>query len=420
MATTKNPETERQYFIDWLRILLILSVFLFHVAMIFNTWSWHIKNDELYGGLLTRIMYFLHNWRMPLLFMLSGAGTYFALGIRTPGQYLSERFKRLVIPLAVGMFTLVPVQVYIEKSDLYNSLPEFYSHMFEGFYPEGNFSWHHLWFIAYLFVISLFISPFLNFLRSQRLRDFVSRKERFLTKPLALNLFIAPLLLSQVILRPIFETETNDLINDWASLTYYILFFLAGFILLPVKNITDAMRRDRFLYLAEVVVFTLAMFNLPKVAPTEASGEVIRDVFSIFLAWACALTAIGFAKQHLNRNSPLRKQANEAIYPFYLLHQPIIVVTGYFTVRLEVSDPLKVIMVLFISFLLTTSVYWYIIRPCNFFRIIFGMKKLVKVDQTAKTGLAIAPVMIKDDLNLYTAVPLRKYRQIKKDSNSIN
>ena len=356
---------ERQYYIDWLRIMLILSVFLFHIGMIFNTWPWHIKNDEQYGGMLRQLMTFLHSWRMPLLFMLSGAGTFFALGKRTSGQYLTERFKRLVIPLAIGIFTLVPVQVYIEKINQFSSLVEYYPHMFEGIYPEGNFSWHHLWFIAYLFVISLFISPFLNFLRSKKFQRFTSWIERIVIKPFALNIFIIPLLLSQIILRPFFETETNDLVNDWASITYYIIFFFAGFILLPVRNITEAMRKYRLLYLAEVIAVTIVMFKVPYMTRSEESGEIIRDVSSIFLAWSCAVTAIGFAKQYFNKNSPLRKLANEAIYPFYLLHQPVIVITGYFTIQLDVTVAWKVIIVLLSSFTLTTSIYWFLIRPFN-------------------------------------------------------
>ena len=80
MTELTDQMPERQYYIDWLRILLILSVFLFHIGMVFNTWSWHIKNDMQYDGLLQDVMSFLHLWRMPLLFMISGAGTYFALG----------------------------------------------------------------------------------------------------------------------------------------------------------------------------------------------------------------------------------------------------------------------------------------------------------------------------------------------------
>ena len=97
MANNTNTGSERQYYIDWLRIMLIISVFLFHTGMIFNTWDWHVKNDILYGGVLRKVMIFLHNWRMPLLFMLSGAGTFFALGNKTTGQYLLERTRRLLI-----------------------------------------------------------------------------------------------------------------------------------------------------------------------------------------------------------------------------------------------------------------------------------------------------------------------------------
>jgi hypothetical protein len=125
--------------------------------------------------------------------MISGAGTYFALGTRTSGQYLFERFKRLFIPLVIGISTLVPVQVFIEKNSLYNSLPDFYFHISEGFYPEGNFSWQHLWFIAYLFVIAMFITPFLNIFRGKRFKIFTNHIEKIVTKPFALNIFMIPL-----------------------------------------------------------------------------------------------------------------------------------------------------------------------------------------------------------------------------------
>ena len=97
METIAQNPKERQYYIDWLRIFLILSVFLFHIGMIFNSWGWHVKNDVtcVSKSILWYIMSFLSTWRMPLLIMVSGAGTYFALGKRTSGQYLGERFKRL-------------------------------------------------------------------------------------------------------------------------------------------------------------------------------------------------------------------------------------------------------------------------------------------------------------------------------------
>ncbi len=369
-----NTISERQYFIDWLRILLILSIFLFHIGMIFNTWDWHVKNDQTYGGVLRSVMTHLHYWRMPLLFLISGAGTYFALGKRTTGQYLRERLKRLVLPLSVGIFTLVPIQVYIEKSARFDSLWDFYPHMFEGIYPSGNFSWHHLWFIAYLFIISLFISPFLGFLRGERFANCRKSLEKFISKPLALNVFIIPLILSQALLRPYFPEETHALVDDWASVAFYVLFFLAGFVLLSSKEITNSIRWQRWLFLGEAIVVSVMLFTIPYMFESEQAGNTVWDILSIFVAWSCGVTAIGFARQHLNRNSRIRKLANEAIYPFYLLHQPLIVVTGSLVIQWEVPVLLKVLSVTLLSFIISVAIYWFMIRPFNVLRLVFGMK----------------------------------------------
>lgn len=393
MTTYTNQKTERQFYIDWLRILLILSVFLFHIGMIFNTWNWHIKNDEQFGGVLQSVMAFLHYWRMPLLFLISGAGTYFALGKRTSIQYLRERFKRLFIPFFIGVFTLVPVQVYIERAGSYSSLLDYYPHMFEGVYPQGNFSWHHLWFIVYLFVIALLISPFLNILRSERLSGFIRKTERFLAKPLALNVLMIPLILSQVILRQYFEVNTNGLFDDGASMALYIIFFLSGFMLLPNKNIVEAIRKQRLLFLGETVVITFIMFWLPSRVPSESTGDIIWDVCSVFVALTCGLTALGFAKQYLDRDSNFRKFANEAIFPFYLLHQPVIVVVGYYVVGMQIPVLLKFALVTVISFSIVTGLYWLIIRRINFLRLIFGLKTVRKEKQETEAAVVLSPVI---------------------------
>lgn len=376
---TNKYSSERQYYIDWLRILLILSVFLFHIGMIFNTWDWHVKNDQTYGGALRWIMVHLHYWRMPLLFLISGAGTWFALGKRTSGRYLGERTRRLFLPLMAGIFLLVPIQVYIEKAAQYDSLLAFYPHMFEGIYPGGNFSWHHLWFIAYLFVISLFISPFLDFLRGRRFSAFKRSLERLFARPLALNLYLVPLIVSQALLRPYFPENTHGLVDDWAYMVFYILFFLAGFTFLSSKSITASIRKQRFLFLAEAVTVSALMFTIPYMLESREAAENVWDILAISVAWSCGLAAIGFARQHLNRDSKFRKLANEAIYPFYLLHQPVIVTVGYYITRWEISVSWKVLAVTLLSFAISVSAYWFLVRPFNLMRVIFGMKSLPKM-----------------------------------------
>lgn len=108
---TEQQSSSRVYFIDWLRIFAVLMLVPFHTGMIFVPWDFHIKNAEL-SGPLTDFNSFIHIWHMPLLFFLSGAGTWFALGFRSARQYVVERTRRLFIPLVFGTFVIVPPQTY--------------------------------------------------------------------------------------------------------------------------------------------------------------------------------------------------------------------------------------------------------------------------------------------------------------------
>lgn len=392
MLSHTKQKTERQYFIDWLRILLILSVFLFHIGMFFNTWGWHVKNPTQYGGVLINVMDFLHQWRMPLLFLISGAGTYYALGKRSPKKYLGERFKRLMIPFFAGIFILVPVQVYLEKADQFSSLLSFYPQMFDGVYPGGNFSWHHLWFILYLFVISLFFAPFLKLFKSSGYQRFSIWLEGFVSRSLSLNIVVVILVGSQLLLRPYFPENTHALVNDWAYMAFYIIFFLAGFMLLSNKNIIKSIRDQRNLYLGEAIIATGLMFASPHLFTKAAVADLVWGISSITLAWSCALAAIGYAKQYLNRDSMFRKVANEAIYPFYLLHQPVILILGFYLNKLEMPDIARFLILTLTSFGTTCVLYWFVVRPFNITRVIFGMKPLSRSRKQA--AVPVSPELI--------------------------
>ncbi|MGM0531178.1 MAG: acyltransferase family protein [Bacteroidota bacterium] len=371
MNTQTKQKSERQYYIDWLRILLIVTVFLFHIGMIFNNYDWHIKNGRQYSQ-LEPVMSFLHLWRMPLLFLISGAGTFYALGKRTSLQYLKERFKRLFIPLIAGIFLLVPVQVYYERIDQYGSLLHFYPEMFKGIYPEGNFSWHHLWFIVYLFMISLLITPFLGMYKGRGFQNLTGKLEKLVTKPLGMNIILIPLVFSQLMLKPLFPVETHDLVNDWAFIAFNLIFFLSGFVFFVNYGIIDRLKKQRRLYLAEAFVFIGLLFFL------RYSMDVsfwIKELVSAAVAWSCGITAIAYAVRYLNRDHAFRKLANEAIYPFYLLHQPAIIICGYYITGWEIPVLAKVLLITILSFGSAVAVYWFFIRPFNITRMLFGMRK---------------------------------------------
>lgn len=364
----------RQYYIDWIRIFLIFSVFLFHVGMVFNNWDWHIKNDIRLDS-LTPIMHFLHAWRMPLLFLVSGAGTRFALGMRSNGQYAAERTRRLFIPLLAGILILVPVQVYIERINQYPSLFNFYLHFFDGIYPRGNFSWHHLWYLVYLFFISMIFIPFISFFRSTKYAAFERGIEKLASLKGGLLLLYLPLIGSQWLLRPYFPHETHAFINDWAFICLDFLYFLFGFVLLGNPKVVDNIVRDRHIWLSITLVAAIVMFSIMYVF--YAIGWVWRvyDILALLMSWTIGLTLLAFARKYVNVDNSWRKQLNRAIYPVYLLHQPILIVIAYFVVQLQVPILLKALIISILTLFMVWVVYRFLILPFNATRLLFGLKK---------------------------------------------
>jgi peptidoglycan/LPS O-acetylase OafA/YrhL len=387
-----NDETkkERKYFIDWLRIGLIISVFFFHAGMIFRPENWHVNSDKTFE-FLDPIMWWLHLWRMPLLFLVSGIGTYYAIGHRTTKQYVKERITRLYIPFTVGFFTLVPLMVYVERIDKYASFLDFIPHVFDGGpYPVGNISWHHLWFILYLLIISLIIAPFLNYTKTNHYNMVRGKLIAFFSRKMNLNWLLLILIISQVILRQYFPKSTHALYNDWAYFTYYLLFFISGFVLFTSTKIIEKVSENRRMFLYQTLVFTILLFSLPLIFGAKSiAQDYARGITEIVISLSCGITAIGYFKKYFNREHKLRKVLNEAIYPFYLLHQPVLIFVGYFVLDWNVSYGAQAFCIIIISLFFIIVPYWFLIRKLNFLRVPFGMKvkkKITKEETKERVG----------------------------------
>ena len=165
--------TQRRYDLDWLRVLTILVVFIFHSGRFFDEWGWHVKNFVVYEG-VTDWSDFLTSWIMPIMFVISGASIYFALGKGGVGKFFKDKVLRLLVPLVVGMFTHGIWQVYLErvtKMEFTGTFWQFIPHYFEGIYPfTGNFSITgvHLWYLLALLLFCLIFLPLVSL--AERLR----------------------------------------------------------------------------------------------------------------------------------------------------------------------------------------------------------------------------------------------------------
>ncbi|HEY5610894.1 MAG TPA: acyltransferase family protein [Thermoanaerobaculia bacterium] len=367
----------RKFELDWLRVIAILILLGYHTGMIFVSWGWHIQSDET-SRVLETVMAWFHYWRMPLLLFISGAGTFLALGVRKPRQFLVERHKRLFIPLVFGMLVIVPPQIYFERIEKFDSYLAFYPTVFELVpYPEGgSLSWHHLWFVLYLLVYSIVLLPLFLYLRSEKANRFFDWVNALATKRHGFAAFLIPTLAARIFFGDVlgYGDETHALIDDWNYFTYYGLFFLYGFICCRDRRLWDRIRERRrdnlALALGLLVPFYAAFFAPDFSRPVE----IAYDVSAIGIAWFSILTAIGFGQVYLNRGSRLLEYSNEAIYPFYILHQTVIIAIGYHVLKVRDGVWLSFVVIGLLSLLTSMAIYHFMIRPFHLMRLLFGMK----------------------------------------------
>lgn len=369
----------RRHDLDSLRVFAFALLILYHVGMFFVSWHFHLKNNIIYPE-LEYPMLFVNQWRLSLLFVISGMGTWFALKKRSKIAFIKERFVRLFIPLIVGMIFIVPPQIYFERLDqgsVFNNYFEFWPiPALTSPYPKGGgISWHHLWFILYLFIFSVLLSPILGYLSKAKGSRFIKIIDRICSKGIGLYLFIIPLFFWQYYLAPLFP-QTNGLFDDWYNLVNYCTLFFSGFLLLTIKEtFWRTITRNRHFYLVCGIIGFL-MIVVFKEIPFTLPGKGILFAFTkVFNMWSWILTLTGYAAVYFNKPGKSLRYANEAVYPFYILHQTVIIVLGYYLKDLDWGLLPKFTLMAIGTFSITWLIYEFGIRRYNIIRPLFGMKK---------------------------------------------
>jgi len=334
MAPSPEP-SRREFGLDWLRVIAFVILIGFHTGMYFVPWPWNVKNPEISEWLVWP-MSFLHAWRLPLLFFISGAGVAFSLRRRGAGQFVRERFRRLGIPLLFGLFILCPPQTYVERilaGWRYASYWEFWGTIFNMVpYPRGNLTWVHLWFLPYILTYSLLCLPLFAALRTAAGRAFSDTLARLCDRPGIVYLVNVPNIVAAVILGPRWPV-TNNLTSDWANFTGSLLTFVWGYILCGNPRFLDLVQRRRreFLWLALGTVVLFYGIRIPHVldGATGYQRLWIYVLVDSYFGMAMIFTLVGWSRTLLNRDSPALRYANTAVYPFYIIHQTITVLLGY-------------------------------------------------------------------------------------------
>jgi hypothetical protein len=381
-------DKQRRYDIDWLRVFAVLLLIPFHTAQLFNNHDFYIKNSELSVIGMDIFTLFVHQWHMPLFFLVSGAATWFALGFRTGGHYLSERVKRLLIPLIFGTLVIIPPQVYCMRLNGFafgrnaayvfqGSYFQFYPHFFDDIAPKGNFEYGHLWFLLYLFVFSLISLPIFKCLRKEAGKDLVSRLADICEKPGAIFLLGIPFAIIQAALRARWPGFQN-LYDDWANFFFYITFFIYGYVLVSDERFKKAIERHCNISLAMGTVLISLIFiwrwGIGEPVSDYSPGWLLYMILHGLNSWFWIVAILGFGGKYLSFTNRALLYSSEAALPFYVLHQTAIVVIGYYVIRWNLNVMGKFTSVCILSMVAIAVLYEIFVKRINLIRFLSGMK----------------------------------------------
>lgn len=353
----KNVIDNRRYDIDWLRVIAIVLLIIYHIAIVFQPWGFligFIQNAESSNAIWVP-MALINVWRIPLLFFVSGMGVCFALRRRNWKELLQDRARRILLPLVFGSFLIVPIHIYFFQS--YYNFPLSYS-------PSMG----HLWFLANIciYVLQIIGCAFLDKNYNYRVFNFF---RRILKKPYFIYLFLIPFILEAEVMNPeYFATYVGN--GHGFVLGMFAFFF--GFLFIAIGHeFWNALDKVKIYSLvAAFILYFVRLFYYGLNAPHYLTS--IESMNWIFVV-------LGFGYKYLNKPGKVLSYLSEAAYPVYILHMIFLYLAAYFILPLDLSLIAKFFLINLITFAGCYASYELLIRRLNFIRPLFGLKIKPKV-----------------------------------------
>ena len=379
-----NTKTsKRNNYLDWLRVLAILFVFVYHSTRFFNLEDWEVKNLVRYEWVEIWNI-FSWNWMMPIIFVISGASLFYAVGKGSTGKFIKGKVLRLLVPYLAAVFTHATLQVYLNwithdrfSGSYFQFLPRYFTEVFSN-EPMFIFElWQmHLWYLLWLFIFSLLLYPLLRWLKRSG-SQVLAGMSNFLAWPGAVYLLALPTVLLMA-----FGNPENPVIAEKAggwSMVIYLWLLFTGFILVSTDRLQTSIKNLRWLSLGMgIVLLTFVIYTVATQGIPSYGTRLYTLAFGAagFSSWCWILAFFGLAMRTLDYRTPVLEYANQAVLPFYILHQSVLICVGYFIVQWSIPDALKWVIILVTSFVIIMALYEYPIRRINVLRFLFGMKLL--------------------------------------------
>jgi glucan biosynthesis protein C len=383
----------RRFDFDWLRTLVVLLLIPFHAGRLFDTHdAFYIQNEALSEGLTFWWMFIGHALGMQFLFLLAGSTTWFALKFRSAKQYLKERALRLILPFIFGVLVIVPVQPYFgmrSSTGAGISYFEFYPSFFtmpetpEGY--TGGFTVAHLWFIIFLFIISVIALPVFFLSRSDGGKRLGERLADFFTPGYRIFLLAIPL----IGLDRLIDFYWNSLSKMAFFFIFYLTFFIYGYFLMTDERYEESIYRVKrtALIFGPVLFLIVRGIEAKGVIPFLPKLLILHLFYRGTFPWLTILAVLGYGKRYLNSPNKFLLYFGEASYPVYILHQTVIVAIGFYVVGWEAGILAKYVLTTITAYIATFTIYELLIRRFNAIRFLFGMRPKRKLAKGELEGI---------------------------------
>jgi len=361
----------RRYDLDWLRVFGILLVFFYHSTRFYNVEDWNVKNDiwypavEVWNGFATSFM-------MPLMFVISGASLFYALGKGGFGKFLRDKTLRLLVPLLVADLTHISLQDYLDRvwhGQFSGNYLQFLPHYFQ--LDSINWAGAHLWYLLFLFLFSVILYPLMHWLKGGWL---LANLGGALAKTGVLYSLALPFLWLFALL----DLESPLMAsNGGYPYIMYLGYTLLGFLITSDPRIQDSIRQLRWRSLVAGLAMSAGfaiLYNATAGTDVLSASLVLAVIMRVFGGWLSVLGILGLGIQHLSAHNSRLNYAGEAVLPFYVLHQTVLLAVGYGVLQWNLPEVIEWGLIVTISFVIIMALYEFCVRRFKVMRVLFGMK----------------------------------------------
>lgn len=358
---------ERLYYVDWLRIMVILTLIPYHSVLTYTgLGDVYIKSPLKDNSILPFLIIqaSLDNFFMTLMFFLSGVSTYYSIRHKGERGYIKERIKKLLVPLALGTIFLCPIQAYYKalyygfSGNYLSFIPRFFSSKIVYY-----LGYAHLWFLLYLFIISLAFKPLFAVWLNEKGR--LEKITTYLCKGKNIFIPIAFIVLVETVLRPFFNGP-QTVIMDWTNDIIYSSIFVFGFVFAFDPNIQERLRKlERISGIVVVLAIPIFVFIYHQWTIYNSKAAILSVSWAFMKGmYECSaiIMLLGIGKKYLNKQSNLLTYLNKASFTYYYIHfVPVSALTYYF-IGAKLNLYVKYLSVVILAYIFIFIIYDLVVR----------------------------------------------------------